>query len=80
MDSIHQTKGFYSYAIEKVCVLLIDSLDHALVFVAGSGIRQGDTPAAQNFSAAFQRIIQSFNRSLSSMDNPLYFSCQFIMG
>lgn len=47
---------------QRAICAIVDYLDRIGVFRLGSGNRQGDGPAAQQFALAFQKIVQNWSR------------------
>ena len=44
----------------SICAM-VDATNDAVIFIAGSGTRQGDTPSAQEFAVTFQSIVRKFD-------------------
>lgn len=57
----------------SLCILG-DALGRAIIYIAGTGTRQGDTPAAQEFAIAFHKLVRAFDHSEYNALESAYFA------
>lgn len=61
-DYTNSDKHFLQLRNRQSLCVMGDAINHAGVFAAGTGTRQGVTPAAQQFAHTFQTIVRKFDR------------------
>lgn len=66
-------KYFLQLRNRRSLCLQTDNHNTALVYLVGTGTRQGDTPATQEFSSAFQRVTQQFDKQQYNVLESMYF-------